>query len=72
MRHLYQDRRWLFDNPIDMIKQIGGWDNMMSENFYRYAICKLNQKKIYDINKTFENFLSSSYQSVTITDSSKI
>ena len=72
MRHLYQDRKWLFDDPIDLIKKIGGWDNMMSENFYKYAICKLNQKKISNINKTFENFLSSSYQSVTIKDSSKI
>ena len=72
MRHLYQDRKWLFDDPIDMIKKIGGWDNMMNENFYEYAICKLNQKKISNINKTFENFLNSSYQSVTIKDSSKI
>ena len=54
------------------MKKIGGWDNMMNENFYEYVICKLNQKKISNINKTFENFLNSSYQSVTIKDSSKI
>ncbi len=72
MRHLYQDRKWLFDDPIDMIKQIDGWDNMMNENFYKYAITKLNRKKIDNLNKTFGNFLNSNYQSLTIKDSSKI
>ena len=72
MRHLYQDRKWLFDDPIDMIKQIDGWDNMMNENFYKYAITKLNRKKIDNLNITFGNFLNSNYQSLTIKDSSKI
>ena len=45
MRHIYQDRNWLFDNPSDMISNIGGWDNMMNENFYKYAIMKINKKK---------------------------
>ena len=46
MRHIYQDRNWLFDNPSDMISNIGGWDNMMNENFYKYAIMKINKKKL--------------------------
>ncbi len=72
MRHLYQDRRWLFDDPADMIKKIGGWDNMMNENFYKYAILTLNKNKINDLNKAFKNFLNSNYQSITIKDTSKI
>ena len=72
MRHIYQDRNWLFDNPSDMISNIGGWDNMMNENFYKYAIMKINKKKIDNLSKSFENFLNSKYQSITIKDTSKI
>ena len=72
MRHLYQDEKWLFNNPKDMIKSIGGWDNKMNEQFYEYTMKKLNNKKIQNINYSFNKFLKSNYQTITIEDTSNI
>jgi hypothetical protein len=72
MRHIYQDRKWLFDNPTNMIKSIGGWDNMMNEQFYKYSMTKLNNQKINTLNISFNKFLNSDYQSISIEDTSKI
>ena len=72
MRHLYQDEKWLFNSPTDMIKSIGGWDNKMNVQFYEYSMKKLNDKKIQDINYSFNKFLKSNYQTITIEDTSNI
>ncbi len=72
MRYLYQDRNWLFDDLDKMIKYIGGWDNMMNENFYHYSMKVLTPKKINSIYKSFDRFIKSDYQSITIKDTKKI
>ena len=72
MRHLYQDRNWLFDDMNKMINSIGGWDNLMSEYFYEYSINNLNFKKIRSIYHSFESFIKSDYQSLTIEDTNKV
>ncbi len=72
MRHLYQDRNWLFNDMNKMINSIGGWDNMMSEYFYEYSMKNLNIKKINSIYSSFENFIKSDYQSLTIMDTGKL
>ena len=71
MRYLYQDRNWLFDDLNEMIKCIGGWDNMMNENFYDYSMKILTPKKINSIYKSFDNFIKSDYQSITVKDTKK-
>jgi len=72
MRHLFQDRKWLFSKPDEMIKKIGGWDNMMKEQFYDYFIKNVNKSKINQIYNSFEKFILSDYQSLSIEDSNKI
>ena len=46
MRNLYQDKKWLIDNPDQMVRSIGGWDNMYTENFYEYIMNTLDSNKI--------------------------
>ncbi len=72
MRYLYIDRNWLFNDQDKMVKSIGGWDNMMNENFYEYSMKILNSKKINSLNVSFNNFLKSNYQSLNIEDTKKI
>lgn len=72
MRHLYQDKKWLIDDPENMIKSIGGWDNMMKEEFYEYMMKSLDEQKIKKIHLFFKNFLKSNYQSINIQDTSRI
>ena len=67
MRNLYQNKNWLFNN-FKMIKNIGGWDKMMSHEIYEYAVNKISKKKIYKLNKYFSNFETSDYQVNTIED----
>ena len=69
---MYQDRNWLFKNIDKLINDIGGWDNMMNEKFYDFAIKNIDLKKIDEINLSFKNFISSKYQSITISDTCKI
>ena len=71
MRYLYIDRNWLFNDQDKMVKSIGGWDNMMNENFYEYSMKILNSKKISSLNVSFNNFLKSNYQSLNIEDTKK-
>lgn len=71
MRFLYQDRNWLFDKNSKMVSSIGGWDNLMSEKFYKYSMENINEKKILKLDETFENFLKSNYQSISILDTEK-
>tara|TARA_B100000795_G_scaffold270073_2_gene262512 strand:+ start:9477 stop:11099 length:1623 start_codon:yes stop_codon:yes gene_type:complete len=72
MRNIYPDRKWLFDNPKNMIKSIGGWDNMMNEQFYKYSMTKINNQKINTLYASFNKFLDSNYQTINIEDTSKI
>ena len=72
MRHLFQDRKWLFSSPETMIKKIGGWDNMMNEQFYDYCIKKINKSKINEIYNSFDKFLVSDYQSLSIEDTGNL
>ena len=72
MRNLYQDKKWLIDNPDQMVQSIGGWDNMYTENFYEYIMNTLDSNKIETMDKKFEKFLNSKYQSLSIEDSSRI
>ena len=72
MRNLYQDKKWLIDNPDQMVRSIGGWDNMYTENFYEYIMNTLDSNKIETMDKKFEKFLNSKYQSLSIEDSSRI
>jgi hypothetical protein len=55
-----------------MIKSIGGWDNMMKEEFYEYMMKSLDEQKIKKIHLFFKNFLKSNYQSINIQDTSRI
>ena len=44
----------------------------MNEKFYDFAIKNIDLKKIDEINLSFKNFISSKYQSITISDTCKI
>ena len=63
---------WGDGGHANMIKSIGGWDNMMNEQFYKYSMTKLNNQKINTLNISFNKFLNSDYQSISIEDTSKI
>ena len=56
MRNLYQDKKWLIDNPDQMVRSIGGWDNMYTENFYEYIMNTLDSNKMKQWIKNLKNF----------------
>jgi len=66
------DKKWLIEDPENMIKSIGGWDNMMKEEFYEYMMKSLDEQRIKKIYIFFKNFLKSNYQSINIEDTSRI
>ena len=55
-----------------MVLSIGGWDNIYTYNFYEYVMNTLDSNKIELMDKKFEKFLNSKYQSLSIEDSSRI
>ena len=59
MRHLYLDKNWLFTEIDNMIKFVGGFDNIWSYKLYNYYLINFKKKKHNSIFNQVENFIES-------------
>ncbi len=59
MSNLYSKSTWIFQNYIEVIKEIKGYDNLGTQRFYDYWIDKYTSEKDINIKKRIKGFLAS-------------
>lgn len=59
MNNLYSKSTWIFQNYIEVIKEIEGYNNLGTQRFYDYWIDKYTSEKDINIKKRIKGFLAS-------------
>ncbi len=71
MRHIFADRDWLIKDRNDMLKVIGGYDNLFTYRMYKYWLNKFDKKHHDEIFRKVKNFVNSKDVCINIINSGK-
>ena len=71
MKHFYYDDNWLFDNYKTFMNSIGGYQNIHTNNLYKYWFKNIDEEHVKKIYNRFENFINSNEYRLTINNSKK-
>lgn len=71
MKHFFYDENWLFNDYRSFMKNIGGYHNTHTDNFYEYWLKNVDIKFIEQKFNFFKNFIDSNENRLSIFDSEK-